>query len=462
MFFKKKPATSEPTSVNSPASSAQASSPNTANEPLAPQADEPALDPVSLKARVVGLECSLTVQTKQLLGDMGWEGRVAQVQVSAAESSAPNEPQGSQVRIEFFADGLSLDAKASIEDFLVKEMRQRYPMVARWVVFMRRKEAPAGDAANARSGASAPRAAEQRPQSGAKGSPAATGGTKLAGTRKPIEGVLTILAVASGKGGVGKSTVSVNLAVALSNQGYKVGILDADIYGPSVPMMLGIEAQPSVNDRNKIVPPEAFGLKVMSFGFFAGEDAAVIWRGPMIMKALQQFFYDVDWGDLDYLVIDLPPGTGDAQLTLVQSLPVDGAVIVTTPQNIALLDAVKAIAMFRKTEVPVLGVVENMATFHCPSCGHETAIFGTGGAERVSQKFDVPVLGQIPLNGSIRAAGDDGKPLAAESGHPVRVRFAEIASRVTKALLKGEAPLVGSSQPKISPLVAARSGDAQG
>jgi ATP-binding protein involved in chromosome partitioning len=385
---------------------------------------------------------------RRAVGEIPWETRVAAVAVEEL-----------QVRIELYSDGWNLETKTSFESFVVDAMRQRYPGVARWVVYMRRKEAApsSGDGRSAQqpqrsqpSPQSAAQASGPKPGNGASSGVApGSGPSKLAGSRRAIEGVRSIIAVASGKGGVGKSTVSVNLAVALSNQGYRVGILDADIYGPSVPMMLGVEVEPTVNERNKIVPPEARGIKVMSFGFFAGEDSAVIWRGPMIMKALQQFFYDVEWGELDYLVIDLPPGTGDAQLTLVQSLPVDGAVIVTTPQNVALADAVKGIVMFRKTEVPVLGVIENMATYHCPSCGHESHVFGQGGAEKVSQKFEVPVLGQIPLNGDIRAAGDDGHPLTAVSGHPIRVRFAEIASRVVALLAEPKKSLA----PKISPFV---------
>ena len=416
-----------------------------------------ALDPGALKARVIGLECSLSPESLRVLGAMDWASRIADVQVS--ESAG-----GPQVRVEFFSDSLALDAKTALEDFIVSSMRSRYPSVARWVVYMRRREAApapstrppsAGDRpGEGRSAGGAP----ARPNPNQNGSGAAEGpqpASRLAGSRKPIEGVRSIIAVASGKGGVGKSTVSVNLAIALVNQGYRVGILDADIYGPSLPMMLGVGAQPTVNESNKIVPPEKHGLKVMSFGFFAGEDAAVIWRGPMVMKALQQFFYDVAWGDLDYLVIDLPPGTGDAQLTLVQSLPVDGAVIVTTPQNVALLDAVKGVVMFRKTEVPVLGVVENMSVFHCPSCGHECAVFGEGGADVVSKKFDVPVLGHVPLNPAIRTAGDDGQPLALVTGHPVRVRFAEIASRVTERLM---ALAQQGTTPKVSPFVASAQG----
>ncbi|NBW81543.1 ATP-binding protein [bacterium] len=261
---------------------------------------------------------------------------------------------------------------------------------------------------------------------------------KTASGKRAIPGVRRVIAVASGKGGVGKSTVSVNLAMALHNQGYKVGLLDADIYGPSIPMMLGVEEDPQVNESNKIVPPEKFGLKIMSFGFFAPEESAVIWRGPMVMKALQQFFYDVEWGELDFLVIDLPPGTGDAQLTLVQSLPIAGSVIVTTPQNVALLDAVKGIVMFQKTEVPILGVVENMSSFHCPACGVESEIFGHGGAEKVSHRFEVPVLGHVPLTGELRQAGDSGQPLTMVNGHPMRVRFADIADKAIQRLIELE------------------------
>lgn len=446
MFFKKKPQASSPSN-----SSPEGRSGTTTAGPSGEQPELPELGAEALKARVVGLECSLSPELRERVGTMGWESRVAGVKVSQSGGAEP------QVRIEFFSDGLALEAKASIEEFIVTSMRSRYPGVGRWVVYMRRSVPPPARQAQSQRPSPEPKATE--PQSGKESRSATAPSAKLAGSRKPIAGVRSIVAVASGKGGVGKSTVSVNLAVALANQGHRVGLLDADIYGPSVPMMLGIEAQPTVNDQNKIVPVEKLGIKVMSFGFFAAEDAAVIWRGPMIMKALQQFFYDVDWGGLDFLVIDLPPGTGDAQLTLVQSLPVDGAVIVTTPQNVALLDAVKGVAMFRKTEVPVLGVVENMATFHCPSCGHETPVFGAGGANVVSRKFDVPVLGQIPLNAAIREAGDGGEPLTAQSGHPVRRCFAEIASRVTERLVElGTNPRSAQGPTKVSPLVANKGG----
>ena len=226
---------------------------------------------------------------------------------------------------------------------------------------------------------------------------------------KPLEGIANIIAVGSGKGGVGKSTTAVNLALALQEQGARVGILDADIYGPSIPSMLGVKGQPST-DGEHIIPKEAHGLKVMSIGFLVEEDTAMIRRGPMVTSALQQLLGDTLWGPLDYLVIDLPPGTGDIQLTLAQRIPVAGAVIVTTPQDIALLDARRAVHMFRKVDVPVLGVVENMSTHICTNCGHEEAIFGHGGGEEMARDFDIPLLGRLPLTMEIRSSLDEGKP----------------------------------------------------
>lgn len=226
---------------------------------------------------------------------------------------------------------------------------------------------------------------------------------------KPLDTIANIIAVGSGKGGVGKSTTAVNLALALQREGARVGLLDADIYGPSIPAMLGVKGQPST-DGEHIIPKEAHGLKVMSIGFLVEEDSAMIWRGPMVTSALQQLLNDTLWGQLDYLVIDLPPGTGDIQLTLAQRIPVAGALIVTTPQDIALLDARRAVNMFRKVDVPVLGVVENMSTHICTSCGHEEAIFGEGGGEEMAKDFDIPLLGRLPLAMEIRSSLDAGKP----------------------------------------------------
>jgi ATP-binding protein involved in chromosome partitioning len=226
----------------------------------------------------------------------------------------------------------------------------------------------------------------------------------------PLPEVRNIIAVASGKGGVGKSTTAVNLALALAAEGARAGVLDADIYGPSVPRMLGVSGRPDSPDGKRIVPKHAHGLQCMSIGFMIEEDTPMIWRGPMVTQALQQMLGDTAWDDLDYLVIDLPPGTGDIQLTLSQRVPVSGAVIVTTPQDIALLDARKALGMFRKVEVPVLGVIENMSTHVCSNCGHVESIFGEGGGARMAAQYDVPLLGQLPLAMAIREQGDGGTP----------------------------------------------------
>lgn len=225
-----------------------------------------------------------------------------------------------------------------------------------------------------------------------------------------LPGVKRIIAVASGKGGVGKSTVSANLAVALAQTGEKVGLMDADIYGPNIPMMMGVPAPPG-KEGNKIKPAEAHGVKIISMGFFVPEDTAVVWRGPMVHTAIQQFFRDVWWGELDYLLIDLPPGTGDAQLSVSQIVPLTGVVTVTTPQEVALFDVRKGIMMFKKVNVPLLGIIENMSFFVCGHCGERTDIFSSAGGERAAQTFDVPFLGRIPLDPAIREGGDAGTPL---------------------------------------------------
>jgi ATP-binding protein involved in chromosome partitioning len=226
----------------------------------------------------------------------------------------------------------------------------------------------------------------------------------------PLPNVKNVIAVASGKGGVGKSTTAVNLALALQAEGAKVGMLDADIYGPSLPRMLGISGKPDTPDGHRITPKQAHGLQAMSIGLLIEEDTPMIWRGPMVTQALQQMLTETDWVDLDYLVIDLPPGTGDIQLTLCQRVPVSGAVIVTTPQDIAVLDAKKGLKMFEKVDVPVLGIVENMAMHTCTNCGHAEHIFGAGGGERMAQQYGVPLLGSLPLDIHIREQADGGKP----------------------------------------------------
>ncbi len=228
---------------------------------------------------------------------------------------------------------------------------------------------------------------------------------------KPLPGVRNIVAIASGKGGVGKSTTAINLAVALAQEGGRVGLLDADIYGPSLPHMLGLSGQPEVKEGNRIAPVPAFGLQVMSIGFLVEDDQPMIWRGPMVTGALQQLLNNTDWDALDYLIIDLPPGTGDIQLTLSQQIPVSGALIVTTPQDIALLDAQRGLRMFQQVSVPVLGLVENMSMHVCTNCGHAEAIFGEGGGERMAQKYGTELLGALPLDMSIREQADAGFPI---------------------------------------------------
>ena len=240
-----------------------------------------------------------------------------------------------------------------------------------------------------------------------------------------------IVAVASGKGGVGKSTTAVNLALALAAAGRRVGLLDADIYGPSMPRMMGISGRPDVTHDKKLVPMSNYGIKVMSMGFLVDEDTPMIWRGPMVMSALEQMMREVVWGELDVLVVDLPPGTGDAQLTMAQRVPLAGAVIVSTPQDIALLDARKGLNMFRKVDVPVLGIVENMSYFVCPHCGERTEIFAHGGARREAERLGVDFLGEIPLDIAIRETSDGGRPIVvAEPDSPHAEAYRAIADKV--------------------------------
>jgi ATP-binding protein involved in chromosome partitioning len=235
---------------------------------------------------------------------------------------------------------------------------------------------------------------------------------RASGQEALVPGVRNIVAVASGKGGVGKSTVALNLAVALAESGASVGLLDADVYGPSIPLMIGEDRQPEVID-NRLIPIEKYGLKIMSLGFLLPGDQPVMWRGPMIHSAIQQMLRDVEWGTLDYLIVDLPPGTGDAQLSLSQSVPLTGAVVVMTSQQVALTVATKALVMFRQMNVPILGIIENMSAFHCPHCGEETDIFGRGGTEAASGRLGVPFLGRIPLTPEMSRSGDIGMPVMA-------------------------------------------------
>ena len=254
------------------------------------------------------------------------------------------------------------------------------------------------------------------------------------GQKAGVPGIGAIIAVASGKGGVGKSTTSVNLALALQKLGKKVGILDADIYGPSMPRMLGVSGRPTANGRI-LTPMEGFGIKVMSMGFLVEEDTPMIWRGPMVISALTQMLREVDWGELDILVVDMPPGTGDAQLTMAQQVPLAGAVIVSTPQDIALIDARKGLNMFRKVEVPILGIIENMSTFICPKCGERSDIFGHGGAQEEASRLGVPFLGGVPLHIDIRTHSDGGTPIVVSAPEDVHAKtYMEIGTGVLERL----------------------------
>ncbi|MDA8229790.1 MAG: iron-sulfur cluster carrier protein ApbC [Magnetospirillum sp.] len=263
-----------------------------------------------------------------------------------------------------------------------------------------------------------------------------------------LPSVKAVIAVASGKGGVGKSTTATNLAMALTQLGLKVGLFDADIYGPSMPRMLGIEGEPVSPDGQSLLPMENYGVKCMSIGFLVPEDSPIIWRGPMVMGALQQLLRDVRWGDLDVMVIDMPPGTGDTQLTISQSVPLTGAVIVSTPQDIALLDARKGLNMFRKVDVPVLGIIENMSYYVCPSCGHEAHIFGHGGAKAEAARLSTDFLGEIPLDIEIRETADRGEPIVvSKPSSPHAKAYRAIAEKIRD---KVQAIQGGRKGPKIS------------
>jgi ATP-binding protein involved in chromosome partitioning len=302
--------------------------------------------------------------------------------------------------------------------------------------------ASSGPAPRARAG-HAPESARvsQARASGGMGAPGPAPAAAAAGRPRPLQipGIKHMIAVASGKGGVGKSTVAVNLALALQANGLKTGILDADIYGPSQPRLLGLAGKPELAGPNRLRPMRAYGLEAMSMGFLVEEDTPIVWRGPMVVSALTQMLRDVAWSELDALIIDMPPGTGDVQLSMAQNVPLSGAVIVCTPQDLALIDARKGLNMFRKVDVPVLGIVENMSTFICPKCGERTDIFGHGGARREAEKLGVPFLGGVPLDMEIRVRSDEGRPIVATDPDGPHARtFRDIAAN-TWAALQGEA-----------------------
>jgi ATP-binding protein involved in chromosome partitioning len=266
-----------------------------------------------------------------------------------------------------------------------------------------------------------------------------------------LKGPKNVIAVAAGKGGVGKSTVAVNMALALAKHGAKVGLLDADVFGPSIPTMLGApEVPPQASKDSKIIPAQMHGLRVVSVGFFVDKDEAVVWRGPMVHRLLQQFLADVEWGELDYLVCDLPPGTGDVQLSLSQLIPIAGAVMVTTPQEVSIVDVVKGIAMFEKVEIPILGIVENMSYYKCPACGHTDEIFSHGGGKRLAQEVGAPFFGEIPIDTRIRFGGDAGVPVIVASPDSANAAlFMELATKAALEVARGV-----MSKPKRSPRLA--------
>jgi ATP-binding protein involved in chromosome partitioning len=279
-----------------------------------------------------------------------------------------------------------------------------------------------------------PPAGGVQPASSHRHPPQPPGGSPMS-RQAEIPGVAAVIAVASGKGGVGKSTTALNLALGLRDLGLKVGLLDADIYGPSVPRLTGIHNKPELNDERKMIPIERFGLSIMSIGFLVEEDTAMIWRGPMVMSAITQMLRDVAWGHLDVLVVDMPPGTGDAQLTLAQNVPLKGAVIVSTPQDLSLIDARRGLAMFKKVNVPVLGIVENMSYFQCPHCGERSDIFGHGGARHEAERLGVPFLGEVPLHIAIRTTSDSGNPVVvSEPDGPHAAIYRAIGQKVRDQL----------------------------
>ncbi|MBO6772660.1 MULTISPECIES: Mrp/NBP35 family ATP-binding protein [unclassified Thalassospira] len=303
-------------------------------------------------------------------------------------------------------------------------------------------------------------ASQSAPQQPAAARPAQPGQRPQGAGQKPLElpTVRSIVTVASGKGGVGKSTTSVNLALSLVAKGLKVGLLDADIYGPSLPRMMGLRAAkptPSSEHQGKMIPPSAFGIRIMSIGFMVDEEQPVIWRGPMAMGALEQLLRDTDWGDIDVLVVDMPPGTGDIQLSMAQRVPVTGAVIVSTPQDIALLDAKKGLNMFRKVNVPVFGLIENMSYYKCPECGHVDHVFDHGGARKAADELGVPFLGEIPLDLKIRLGADEGKPIVQTEADGEHAKaYGAIAQKIATAIEErvgpSEAPKKKGLFPKIS------------
>jgi ATP-binding protein involved in chromosome partitioning len=316
------------------------------------------------------------------------------------------------------SDGLKLDNKMLIEKHLLNDLGRKYPKEPFTVYFRRTKKNDVNEFEHV--GPNQPLASTQTSKP-----------LGLNIKKKPIPGIKNVLVVSSGKGGVGKSTISTNLAVAMAKNGEKVGFLDADIYGPSGPTMLGIQAPMEVHENGKLNPTSAYGVEMVSFGFLSDAFNPVIWRGPLVSKAIKQLCYDVNWGSLDTLIIDLPPGTGDVQLSLIENLPIEGAIIVSTPQDIALIDAHKALSMFENLGVPTIGLVENMSGYTCTNCGHSDHIFGEGGGSDFARTRNIPILAHIPLHPSIRMACDTGQPISLQNSRPQAKIFEKLAQKVS-------------------------------
>ncbi len=353
------------------------------------------------------IEPHLPANLSEAMGNIKWPDRVRAVELD-----------GEKIKVCFYSDNMNLGQKTATESFLQSSIQKEFPQHTNVTVFFERKTP-------------APKTEQPQPPPHAHANPQAQQNQSPFNPQK-IPGIKHLVAVASGKGGVGKSTVSTNLSVALAQLGYKVGILDADVYGPNIPMMFGLSKAEMRAENDLVIPPQNHGVKVMSMGFLAPENAAIIWRGPMINKYLKQAFVDIAWGELDFLVIDLPPGTGDTQISLVQQLQLTGAVIVTTPQNVALHDAQKAITMFDQTHTNILGVVENMSGYVCPHCGNESELFGKGGGAKLATRIGTEFLGRVPLVGEIRERGDSGAPITTLTNHPIAHEFTAIARKVAE------------------------------
>lgn len=378
---------------------------------------------MDLSARLAHIKNPVTQKTLQEEGR--WERR---------------EAQGDEFILQYKRDGISPAEKRIIEKEILAALSEIEPNK----IIVKTTSTASQDVLGAKA-AEAPKTEEKPAQ--------IKTGHGTIGNKKSVPGVGKLIAVASGKGGVGKSTFTANLALTLRRQGHKVGVIDADIYGPSLPMIFGKRKEkPLSNSEKKIIPVEAYGIKFMSFGFFIEENDPVIWRGPMLGGVLNQFLFDVDWNGLDYLIIDLPPGTGDIQLSMVQNANVDGAIIISTPQDVALLDARKGFEMFKKLNLPIIGMVENMSSFVCSDCGKEHHIFGHGGVTRSAEETGVDLIGQIPLELELRLASDEGKPYMARdefANRPVFQAFEATAKKVDGFFGKTPTPEKGGIFSKI-------------